>query len=313
MPRLPRYPLVLRALLPLLLAVAYGLAAAPAPTHATSLSSEPEASSRSVTLDISAALRTVDAPGHRFGFSQASLLAQITPSQAQQVLQGLGYTGVATNACASLVGQTCQVTGGVTGSATITGSASWNLSVAAAPAGALVGGIPQAFALTTVNAVGVGEGPFPCTALAVAAGTTTCTFNTVGNPLIGTTVAVCFPPAAAGALPLCVVGSVTGPGAVLPIVPPIAPPIVPPAALIPAFQGAAPPLLPPPPLQFIPPPPPPLLPPPPPAPMGAMAAPRGAFPDVPVIPEADSLLLLVGGLLGLGGLAGYRTWRGRKP
>jgi hypothetical protein len=30
---------------------------------------------------------------------------------------------------------------------------------------------------------------------------------------------------------------------------------------------------------------------------------------VPMIPEADGLGLLVGGLLGLGGLAGWRRWR----
>jgi hypothetical protein len=258
-------------------------------------------------VSITDALASIDRPSHHFGFSQASVLAQITPSQAQQVLPGLGYTGVATNGCAAIVGQTCQVTGAITGSATITASATWNLTVVAAPAGALVGGIPQAFALTTINAVGLGEGPFPCTALAAAGGTTTCTFTTVGNPLVGTTVAVCFPPAAAGALPLCVVGSVTGPGVVPPIVPvpPVAP-VVPPAA---AFLQ--PPLVPPPPAQFIPPPPPPLLPPPPPAPTGGLAAPSGAFPAVPVIPEADSLFLVIGGLVALGGLVGYRRLRRR--
>ena len=40
--------------------------------------------------------------------------------------------------------------------------------------------------------------------------------------------------------------------------------------------------------------------------------PRAPLPEVPVIPEADSLLLLVGGLAALGTLAGYRTWRGHK-
>ncbi len=63
----------------------------------------------------------------------------------------------------------------------------------------------------------------------------------------------------------------------------------------------------------LPPPPPPLLPPPllpPPGPMGALAPPpRAAMPEVPVIPEADSLWLLVGGLVALGGLVGYRRRR----
>ena len=72
-----------------------------------------------------------------------------------------------------------------------------------------------------------------------------------------------------------------------------------------------PPILPPPPLQFIPPPPPPLLPPPPPAPAAGARAPA-AFPEVPVIPEADSLFLVVGGLVALGGLVGLRSLRRRR-
>ncbi len=69
------------------------------------------------------------------------------------------------------------------------------------------------------------------------------------------------------------------------------------------------PLLPPPPLQFVPPPPPPLLPPPPPAPpTGRAMAPPGG---VPVIPEADSLFLVIGGLVALGGLVGLRSLRRR--
>jgi hypothetical protein len=71
------------------------------------------------------------------------------------------------------------------------------------------------------------------------------------------------------------------------------------------------PILPPPPLQFIPPPPPPLLPPPPPPPAAGARAPAG-FPEVPVIPEADSLFLVVGGLVALGGLVGLRSLRRRR-
>jgi hypothetical protein len=212
-----------------------------------------------------------------------------TAATALPVLTAGGFTGQAANQCARFVGQTCQVSGAVTGTATITGSATWNLTVAAAPAGALIGVTPVAFALTTTNAVAPGEGPFTCTALAAAGGTTTCTFTTAGNPLNGLTVAVCFATAAA---PVCVFGTVTGPGVVNPVILPNLP------------------ILPPPPLEFIPPPPPPLLPPPPPAPTGAMA-PRAAFPDVPVIPEADSLFLVIGGLVALGGLVGYRRLRRR--
>jgi len=132
-----------------------------------------------------------------------------------------------------------------------------------------------------------------CAATAVGATTTACTVTTAGDPLQGSTVFVCYnnatPPAAAVAV--CANGIINGPGVNLNIAPPF-------------------PLLPPPPLQFIPPPPPPLLPPPPPAPMMAPAAP--ALPSVPVIPEADSLVLLVGGLVALGGLVGYRSLRRRR-
>src|SRR5579875_2318144 len=68
----------------------------------------------------------------------------------------------------------------------------------------------------------------------------------------------------------------------------------------------APPVPPVPPLQVVPPPPPPLLPPPPPSPMQG----RGPM-EVPVIPEADSLFLLAGGLAILGGLVVARTLRRR--
>jgi hypothetical protein len=218
-----------------------------------------------------------------------------TAATALPVLTAGGFTGVATNQCATRIGQTCQVTGAVTGTATITGSASWTLTVAAAPAGALANVVPVAFVLTTTNAVAPGEGPFPCAVLPAVGGATTCNFVSTGNPLIGNTVAVCFATAAA---PVCVFGTVApGIGNNINNNPIILPNL---------------PILPPPPLEFIPPPPPPLLPPPPPAPLGAMAAPRAAFPDVPVIPEADSLFLVVGGLVALGGLAGYRSLRRRR-
>jgi hypothetical protein len=80
----------------------------------------------------------------------------------------------------------------------------------------------------------------------------------------------------------------------------------------PHFESVPPPplpLLPPPPLDFLSPPPPPLLPPPPPAPPVAAAA---AAPGVPVIPEADSLFLVLGGLSALGGFTGLRSLRRRR-
>jgi hypothetical protein len=215
-----------------------------------------------------------------------------TAATALPVLQAGGFTAVAQNQCATRIGQTCQVTGAITGTATITGSATWNITVAAAPAGALAAVAPVAFVLTTTAPVAPGEGPFPCAVLAAVGGTTTCNFVSAGNPLNGLTVAVCFATAAA---PVCVFGTVTGNNVINnPIILPNLP------------------ILPPPPLEFIPPPPPPLLPPPPPAPTGAMAPARAAFPDVPVIPEADSLFLVVGGLVALGGLVGYRSLRRRR-
>jgi uncharacterized repeat protein (TIGR01451 family) len=68
------------------------------------------------------------------------------------------------------------------------------------------------------------------------------------------------------------------------------------------------PFLPPPPL-LLPPPPPPLLPPPPGFGMGQMAPPRAAFPEVPVIPEADSVVLLGIGLAAMAVVAGLRSRR----
>jgi hypothetical protein len=68
----------------------------------------------------------------------------------------------------------------------------------------------------------------------------------------------------------------------------------------------------PPPLAMLPPPPP-LLPPPAPAPNGmVMAAPMGGrFADVPVVPEADSVILVLGGLAAIGLVAGLRARRRR--
>jgi MYXO-CTERM domain-containing protein len=69
--------------------------------------------------------------------------------------------------------------------------------------------------------------------------------------------------------------------------------------------------LPPPPPIVLPPPPPPVIPvPPPPVAPAAVAAP--VLPGVPIIPETDSLSLLVGGLAALGALAGWRYTRRRE-
>jgi hypothetical protein len=65
--------------------------------------------------------------------------------------------------------------------------------------------------------------------------------------------------------------------------------------------------VPPPPLEFIQP----FPPPPPPPPPGRFAPPRGPFREVPIIPEADSLFLLLGGLAALAGVVGLRALRRR--
>jgi hypothetical protein len=73
-----------------------------------------------------------------------------------------------------------------------------------------------------------------------------------------------------------------------------------------AIPQVAIPAVPRPPVQFIPNPPPPLLPPT--GPIGPLRPPP-AYPEVPVIPEADTVGLLAGGLLALGAFAVLRARR----
>jgi hypothetical protein len=254
-----------------------------------------------------------------FIVSPANVTAQTQLTQAQAVVVAV-VTGVGNGPCAVIVGQRCTVTGGVTGTYNKTGSGT--LTVTATIPGGAIGSVGQtigagqtpvlvvytttSLGLTSCGGLVAGVACNPATAgnqaeffsvgcavTAVGATTTACTVNTVGDPLQGSTVYVCYnnavPPAAAVAV--CANGIINGPGVGLNTLPPF-------------------PLLPPPPLEFIPPPPPPLLPPPPPGPLAAPAAP--VMPSVPVIPEADSLVLLVGGLVALGGLVGYRSLRRRR-
>jgi hypothetical protein len=210
-----------------------------------------------------------------FNNQQAQTQAQGTPGFTQ------GQAGVP---CATLIGQVCNNVGAVTGTCNVTGSMTCTKTTTV-PAGVGAGAIPIDVAVTTN-----GFEFIPCSPVLIGTTTVTCTGTLVGNLIQGSTNAICFPGVVA-----CNLGTVTGPGGINNNFPLILPNL---------------PLLPPPPLEFIPPPPPPLLPPPPPAPMGGMMAPRtAAFPEVPVIPEADSLFLLVGGLVALGGLVGYRKLR----
>jgi uncharacterized repeat protein (TIGR01451 family) len=149
---------------------------------------------------------------------------------------------------------------------------------------------------------GIGTPTVTCSIGTLAAGasaTATITVTVVprpsgpGAPLTNTVTATAagLPPATATAVtPLA-----GGP------FPPGPPPFPPP------FPGANLPPVPPPPLEFIPPPGPPPFPPPP--PRGPLGAPRPPYAEVPIIPEADSLFLVVGGLATLGGLAALRRLR----
>ena len=129
-----------------------------------------------------------------------------------------------------------------------------------------------------------------------------CYVTTAGNVIIGSNVTVVF------GTGITAVGTIVGPG---------------PAAL--AGLGAQPLLPPPPPPGLILPPPPPLLPPPPgmlPPPgdllAGGMAMPPSSiglppgYASIPVVPEADSAVLLAGGLLAIGAFAAQRGWRRRR-
>jgi hypothetical protein len=213
----------------------------------------------------------------------------------QQAIAQVRPSGVDRIPCADTIRQTCNVSGAVNGTGVVTGSMSWTLT-ANVPAATPVGTVPVAVFSTTVGLEG-----FPCAAVAAGATTVTCTVTMIGNAIIGSNVTVVF---AAG---LTSVGTVRGPG---------------PAALA-ALGG--PPLPPPPPL--LPPPPPPgLLPPPPPPPgllppadpMGGLALPPSSlamppgYAGIPVVPEADSLVLLAGGLIAVGALASQRWWRRRR-
>jgi len=220
---------------------------------------------------------TVSGGTANFNNSTAQTQALATPGFVQAA-GGLG--------CATVVGGSCTETGVVTGSCTVTGSMTCN-ETTTVPAGAGVG--TPIKVLSTTN----GFEFIPCSAVALGTTTVTCVGTTVGNVIQGSTVAVCFAGVAA-----CQLGTVTGPGVVNNLLN---------NRIFLPNQA----FFPPPPLEFIPPPPPPLLPPPPPAPTGMMA-PRAAFPEVPVIPEADSLFLVVGGLVALGGLVGYRSLRRRR-
>jgi hypothetical protein len=155
-------------------------------------------------------------------------------------------TGQPNTPCAGAVGQTCTVTGGVTGPWTKRASGSFAFT-AVGPGGTLPLSFPTVFIPTTIGVENI-----PCNQLPAAAPfTATCVGNTVGDVLQGATITVRFVQAAGGTAD--VTGVATGPGAAGAV--PIAPVAVPVAAARqPIVIG---PLLPPiPPLPPLPPPPP---------------------------------------------------------
>jgi len=157
---------------------------------------------------------------------------------------------------------------------------------ATGPTGTAVGGRPAVFLPTTT---GLGRPTtmesFAC-APVTAALQATCAGTTAGDAVQGGTVTIRFPLAAGGTAD--VTGVIFGAGATA-------------AGPLPLF-----PLLPPSPPLFLPPPPPPLLSPPAPFLLGP---PPGPAAEVPVIPEAEPLSLLVLGLAALGvGAALRRRW-----
>jgi uncharacterized repeat protein (TIGR01451 family) len=188
-----------------------------------------------------------------------------------------------------------------------------NTSGAAATGVTVTDTLPANVALGSANATvgtcsgGPGSTTVTCSIGTLNAGASaTLTITVVPTPAaIGTTLTNTVTATGAG-LPPATATSVT-PVAGGPFPPTGFPPGVPPVG--PSLAGANLPVVPPPPLEFIPPPGPPPFPPP---PAGGLAgAPRGPFPEVPTIPEADSLFLMVGGLVALAGLMALRGQRRR--
>ncbi|HLH26382.1 MAG TPA: hypothetical protein VK066_28005 [Chloroflexota bacterium] len=226
--------------------------------------------------------------------------------------------------CAPLVGETCTVsaainpTVGPSGNTTKVSSFTFNVT-AIAPAGTIVGSNPFIFVSTTVGTESQINNPtFTCSAVVAVGGPTVCQGRTNGDVLQGAEFRVRFVTPgtpATGVTPANftdLVGNAFGPGvaggvvgAVVPVAPPVANPALPfavPQVGIPAVPR--------PPVQFIPPAPAPLLP-----PTGQLqplqgaAAPPPRYPEVPVIPESDSLGLVLGGLAAVGAVALYRRRR----
>jgi hypothetical protein len=239
--------------------------------------------------------------------AQATALAANTPTPT--LVPSFGLAVGAGIVCATRPQDTCLPQAPGTGFATNNGTGGFNFNFSVTGPGTTVpNSIPRIFIPTTA-----GQETFTCQAVdATAPFTATCTGTTVGGILQGANVVVRFPTLPVPPGFTDVTFTVLGPGAggaaaaVLPPPPPPGLPAAVPQLAIPAVPR--------PPLQFIPSAPAPLLPPVPQlAPLqgggGGLAAPP-RYPEVPVIPEADSVALLLGGLVGLGAMAALRRRKG---
>ena len=211
---------------------------------------------------------------------------------------------------------------------TTPGGAALTVNMTASPPAATVGS-PLTYTITVTNTSGATAtgvtvtDPLPANVTLTAAtasvgscnggpGSTTVTCSlgtlTAGGSATVTITVVPTPPAAGATLTNTVTATAAGLAAgTATTTTPVAGGPFPPGA--PSLVGANLPVVPPPPLEFIPPPGPPPFPlAPPPGPPGA---PRGPFREVPIIPEADSVFLLVSGLVVLGGLVALRGLRRR--
>jgi hypothetical protein len=181
---------------------------------------------------------------------------------------------------------------------------------------------PFIFVSTTIGVENnANNATFACSAVTAGA-QTVCTGRTNGDILLGGEFRVRFVTpgtAATGITPANftdLVGNAFGPGVaggVVGVAVPVAPPILNPG-LPPAIPQVGIPAVPRPPVQFIPAAPPPLLPPSTqigPLQQGVSGAPAAPprYPEVPVIPESDSLGLVLGGLAAVGAVALYRRRR----
>ena len=239
--------------------------------------------------------------------TSAALAATLTAVATAASPTPAGTPGVP---CASQANQVCTIsspfTGGPTGTATNTGGGGFTFNLTAtAPATTVAGDIPLVFISTTVGQESSLNSGFVCSAVTGAGAVTTCSGTTRGLILQGAGVLVRFVDTTLLDLAGNVFGCATA-CAQVGVVPPPPPPV----GLPPAVPQVGIPAVPRPPVQFIPSAPAPLLP-----PTGQLQGLQGApvapprYPEVPVIPETDSLALILGGLATIGAVALYRRRR----